>query len=433
MSHLSVQSPGARRDGTTSPERPPLPFCWAYFACLAVLTLKSSQALVAPQFWAEDGVLFFIQQHLDPRPLWFEPYAGYLHLVPRLIAWIASQFPAEFAPAIYAYAAVGLGAGAIATLRHAAARLDLPFLLLLAAIASMPVSSEVLGRLTNLQWLLQFHLLGVAVACRLGHRSKRPALAAAAVLMSSLTGPFSIFTVAGLLAAEGVLRLAGRAQRRTPAEPAWWSAPELWALYAGAAVQAVVLIVGGEGGGSRIPGWADLEAMALALQSHLLVAQPRWPVVLTMTAIASVYVAALTGPDMRRVRFAAIVSLVAAAQLLATMLKFAGHAHDLVPWQNGDRYFVLFRVVFWWLVLLAALAIPRCPKRWALGGYVAVLVLVTALANGRHLRQQTLDDLQWRRHAACIGAGQAVRVPIHPRPWTIDVPGTASGPFQCTD
>lgn len=204
-------------------------------------------------------------------------------------------------------------------------------------------------------------------------------------------------------------------------------------MVAGAAVQAMVMFATSAGGRGQSLGLVDLGQMALALQSHLLVAVPLWPEAFAATIIGLAFAAVLASRDPRRIRFAAIITLVAVAQLLATALKFAGQVHDLVPWQNGDRYFVLFRAVAWWLLLLAVLAIPRLPRRWAQGGFVAVLVLTAALANGPYLRQPALDDLQWQRHANCIDAGQAVRIPIHPRPWTIGVPGTSTGRYPCAD
>lgn len=408
-----------------------IPWAWAFAASLVVVAVKCSQALLTPQLWAEDGVIFFLQQHQASWPLLFEPYAGYLNLVPRAVAWFASLFSATHVPAIYAYAALTIGAAALASLRHAAACANLPFLVLLAAFAAMPVATEALGRLTNIQWLLQFHLLGVAAACRLGHRSARPVLAVAAVLASSLTGPFAVFTLAGLAAAEVVVRLSGRVSPAAPGAPAWWTAPELLAMVAGAALQAVVLASGGARVGHASLGLVDLGHMVEALQSHLLVDVPLWPEAFAAVFIGLAFAAILAGADQGRRRFAAIILMVAVLQLVATASKFAGHAGDLVPWQNGDRYFVLVRVVVWWLLLLALLAIPRLGKRWAVGGFLALLVLSVALANGRHLRQPALDDLQWQHHANCIDSGQAVAIPIHPRPWTVFVAGAEAGPHRC--
>jgi hypothetical protein len=419
------------REAPMPPGAATLPLAWAYAASLAVLVFKCLPAVLLPQFWAEDGWVFFLQQHLASWPLLLEPYAGYLNLLPRLVAWLATLTAPTHAPAIYTGGALLIGAAALASLRHAAARTDLPFLALLAAFAVMPASTEVLGRLTNVQWLLQFHLLGVAIACRLGHRSQRPALAVAAVLASGLTGPFAIFTLLGLAAAEVVVRPGRRVPPTGPASPPWWTAPEFLALVGAALVQAALVATGAARSGTGTPGLADLAQMVAAMQSHLLVAFPLWPQGFAAGIIGLAFAAILATTDPARRRFAAIIVFVVAVQLLAAAYKFSGHVGALVPWQSGDRYFVLFRSVAWWLLLLVLLALPPLDRRRALGGFLALLLLSLALGNGRHLRQQALDDLEWPRYAKCIEAGQAVRIPVHPRPWTFFVPGTAAGPDPC--
>lgn len=366
------------------------PFAWAFGVSLAIVGLKGWQGMLTPQFWAEDGNVFFVQQQATSWPLLFEPYAGYLNLVPRAVAWFASLFSATHAPAIYAYTALAIGAAALASLRHAAARADLHFLILLAAFAAMPVTSEVVGRLTNVQWLLQFHLLGVAVACRLGHRSARPLLAVAAVLASSLTGPFAIFSLAGLAAAEVVVRITGRVASPPSGAPRWWMAPELLAMIGGAALQVAVLLSGNARVSQGNPGLIDLGQMVEALQSHPLVDVPLWPEVFAAALIGVAFAAVLSGAHPGHRRFAAIILMVVVVQLAATASKFAGHAGELVAWQNGDRYFALFRVMAWWLLLLALLAVSPLGTRWVVGVFLALLGMSVAL-----VMAGTCDSPRW--------------------------------------
>src|SRR5579872_3939418 len=73
---------------------------WAAGAIMLLLFLRRPDALLNPQFFAEDGVVFFHDQLLFGlwESLWI-PHGGYLLIVQRLTAWWASFFPPIFAPA----------------------------------------------------------------------------------------------------------------------------------------------------------------------------------------------------------------------------------------------------------------------------------------------------------------------------------------------
>src|SRR5215213_3404491 len=95
-----------RSDTSPSPARvawkSPRNLAWVVVACAVLLALRKPWALHTPQLWAEDGSIFLTQDEQMGVRAWWEPYNGYLHLLPRLIAWIASHTadPAWW-PAIY--------------------------------------------------------------------------------------------------------------------------------------------------------------------------------------------------------------------------------------------------------------------------------------------------------------------------------------------
>src|ERR1700747_49024 len=73
-------------------------------ACL--LVLRGGPRLRDAAFFAEDGQIFLSQAHNDCFKAVVEPYAGYLHLVPRIIAALLEPFPVTAAPVLYALAAL---------------------------------------------------------------------------------------------------------------------------------------------------------------------------------------------------------------------------------------------------------------------------------------------------------------------------------------
>jgi hypothetical protein len=80
-------TPAATANGSGVPS---LRILWGCVLAAAVLlALRKPWALHTPQFWAEDGSIFMTQDDLLGPRAFLVPYNGYLHLLPRLVAWIA--------------------------------------------------------------------------------------------------------------------------------------------------------------------------------------------------------------------------------------------------------------------------------------------------------------------------------------------------------
>jgi hypothetical protein len=76
-------------------------------AVVALIAIRKSDSLLNPQFWAEDGALFFIEvERYGGWGLLLRPYEGYLHFLPRLIAAGGGALPLAFVPAFYAWTAL---------------------------------------------------------------------------------------------------------------------------------------------------------------------------------------------------------------------------------------------------------------------------------------------------------------------------------------
>src|SRR4051812_5118354 len=123
---------------------------WLVIVCAVLLALRKPWALHTPQFWAEDGEIFMKQDDAIGARAILEPYNGYLHLLPRLIAWIASRTAAPaWWPAIYNGLAFAISVGLFA--RLASPRLLLPSKhWLMLAFVLVVGTGEVLINVTNL-------------------------------------------------------------------------------------------------------------------------------------------------------------------------------------------------------------------------------------------------------------------------------------------
>ena len=73
-------------------------------ACL--LFLRGVPRLRDAAFFAEDGQIFLSQAHDRGFAALVQPYEGYLHVIPRIIAAVLEPFPVTAAPVLYAVAAL---------------------------------------------------------------------------------------------------------------------------------------------------------------------------------------------------------------------------------------------------------------------------------------------------------------------------------------
>ena len=164
---------------------------WASAVAAVLLVAHKPWALTTPQLWAEDGSSHLAEVDALGAGAFFTPYRGYLHLLPRLIAWIASRTAdVAYWPAIYNTAALLVAVGLFA--RMASPRLNLPFKpWLVLAFVLAAHTGEVFLNITNLHWMTAFFLLQqvlmarpMTLAQRLGDFSL--------ILLIGLTGPFVV-------------------------------------------------------------------------------------------------------------------------------------------------------------------------------------------------------------------------------------------------
>ena len=385
------------------------------FLCALLLFLRKPWALHTPQFWAEDGEIFMLQNEaIDFRAFW-EPYNGYLHLLPRLIAWIASH-TADVAwwPAIYNALAFALDVGVFA--RLASRRVALPAKpLLMLAFVVVAGAGDTLINVTNLQWMTAFYLLLPLFTARPTAPGQR-IVDLAIVLVVGLNGPFAILFWP---------LFAWRAwKERDTHDLLLLGAITLCAAVQGWFVAHWRLTI--EGGGQPFH-----PLMFFSILGSRLVTWPvfgRWAVdawplavhaVLGVVAIGALFAWALRRDPRRPLR----------AQLIAAFVIVTGAcvyrcrpdtwlADNLI---NGDRYFYIPRVLLGWLVILE---IDATPRAIAFGARA-----VCAAAVLTHLPRFMIPaprDYHWREHCDPIRRGVPANIYTLPEGWWLEYPGRPS-------
>jgi len=124
-----------------------------------LLVLRRPEHLFAPQFYAEDGPVFFAQaRELGFWAAALSPTEGYLNVFPRVAAALAQLFPLEAGPLALNVIALLLKLVPVAYLMSGRAeRLVRPFSLRFAAgllYILLPNSGDTHGNITNAQWVL---------------------------------------------------------------------------------------------------------------------------------------------------------------------------------------------------------------------------------------------------------------------------------------
>jgi hypothetical protein len=387
---------------------------WLVFVCAILLALRKPWALHTPQLWAEDGSIFLTQDEQMGIRAWWVPYNGYLHLLPRLIAWIASHTadPAWW-PAIYNGLAYIITVALFT--RLASRRVELPGKAwLMLSFVFVVGTGEVLINVTNLQWVTAFFLV-FHLFTRPPNTAGQRAGDLAILALVGLNGPFALVLFP---------LFAWRTWRERNADVFL----ALAMVGVCAAVQGWLVLRTGPGLnlgsgnesfdtlkfisiiGSRLVTWPLLGPAAVR-------ALPGW----VHAVIGIGVIAPLIGWGLRRDPRRAVRTFIVAAFCLITAasvyrVRADVWSHDNLV--NGDRYFYMPRVLLAWLFIFEFDARPRAVAWLARG--------VCALAVVQHAPRYMLPapmDYHWAEHCDPIRRGVPANIYTLPEGWWIEYPG----------
>jgi hypothetical protein len=398
--------------------RPPL---WVtLLVCAAILVARRPAQISNPQFWAEDGKIFFAQAYTLGAGAFVRTFAGFLHTVNRIGNAVAQWADPAWAPAIFAAEAFVLTLYVAA--RTQSSRFPLrPHVGYALAVVLIPDTFEILLFLVNVDRILAAGLLLVLIS-REARRWWQHVHDVAAVSVLGLTGPYSVFFAP--------LFLWRAFQRRTRASVV------LAVLATGCAVTQGVLIARHQMGKLQDGGFAAMGAGEVVPAKILavpgmriagsLLAGSRVPndyplpveIALGIGVLAVVaFLALRKGPARtERIWMALAFVLVLASALYRCRFVLPDLCHAVY----GARYFYMPQVVVVWMLI--DFAVER--RRW-LSRVAAVMLLWMVVVNIPRLREPGLQDFRWKEYAAKIRAGEAVEIPLNPggvEPWILRLP-----------
>jgi hypothetical protein len=384
-------------------------------AAAAIYYIRMPRVFTSPQFWGEDGGLFYAQSVTNGWISALYPGAGYLTLITRAIANLARYFGAAPAPTIYNYSAIAIALVSVWILTSP--RIDLPYKSVAAlAIVATPMGFEVLGSLANTQWILPVTVAAI-VLMRPHDKNFILYIEAIFIFFASVTGPFSIFL------APLIIALTYFSHDRTSRERL-----KLFGvlLSIGALVQ-ILSMISVEGGAFNPWGLPPMPHsqylwITLPIERSLQIFggwvtnffAPTWKGA-TAALIAGSIVLALVVYSPKRISLGFLL-LLGLAIAFSGMLKYREQL-PLLTAPGNQRYFYALSV----FAVIITLALPQ--KHFWRGAIAASILLAEAASIKAWARtEKIVQDLHWENYANAIDRGEIpAPIPISPNGWTVDL------------
>jgi len=357
-------------------------------ASAAIVFARRPDQFLHPYIWVEEGVYTL---RFYAESCWgtlFEPLAGYLLTVSKLIDLTAFQLSILWAPEIAAGLAIAFTCAAVVATALSPTHLRWRYACALAAVLA-PSTPEVFGTGAYAFWWA-----GLLLLLALLWREERQWLRWVYLLVGGLSSP-----LIGVIMPLFVLRLLVERDRR-----------ELMAtLVAGAATLAQLV---------------GMHAQA-AIGVHAVTA---WPSPASLSVIPQKFVGAFFHANAMRpgVAIAAAIALLAwtlrsrldryfvllvlaliAVAVAMTMRVFPDELPYIEPFGAGARYFFYPFILLSWILIWLASVAPRPVQAVLAAAFALTLVLAGPRLSSRH------DPLNWKQQVLACAQADRYELPIH--------------------
>ncbi|MDZ8108407.1 MAG: hypothetical protein RM338_22665 [Nostoc sp. DedQUE12a] len=166
-----------------------------FLLAFILIISRRPDAILNPQFWAEDGTVFYAQAYNNGSlNSLFLPYAGYLHAVPRLTAAFSMLFPLKSAPLVFNLIAIIiqiLPVNFLISSRFSKLIPNINYRIFISFLyLALPGCYEIHANITNAQWHIALLIFMALIAQ--SSRLLINLLDTILVFIGGLTGPFSI-------------------------------------------------------------------------------------------------------------------------------------------------------------------------------------------------------------------------------------------------
>jgi hypothetical protein len=388
---------------------------------LAILLLytRRPDAFINPQFWAEDGSLWYPSAYALGWATVYGAEGGYLQTLPRLVGLMSLPFPLALAPALFTAVAITCRLVPIALLLSDRLSRLIPSLWHRAAMAflliALPNSYEIHANMT--QAVRHLAIASILVVLTPDDRRGWRVFDAVILVLTGLSAPFTILLAPVFLVqcrrrrpdVSAVLHgvaILGTAAAQLAIVFAWsWMRPH---DILAARLSTFTPLLGGQvtiGALLGQRGWAAVSSGESAAACAA---------VATIVCVGVVVGAALRGTAELRL-FLLYVFLILGASLLRPIEDARGAWIGMAGAAVGTRY--------WFFGMIGFLAALLTLTRTRLGRWVAIpLLAVLPIGIAADWRYPRHPNLHFRAHVRRWNAalpGEWVSIPIHPDGWKL--------------
>ena len=391
-----------------------LPFI-SFLVVLLVLFYKRPDAFIHSQFWAEEGTVFFFDAYHYGFKTLFNTCAGYFHLYPRLVFWLAISFgiPFEYMPYVCCYAWLFI---MFILLVYIWGRVELDsklkFFIAISTVL-LPLQAEVLMNLTNVQWIMALFPIIIFSSSNLKKNKKWFWADVCVLFISGFTGPNFVILLPLLLF------FAFKQRKNLVANP------RLLLLYCLALMPTIACIISlvFHGSVSRSEGEFKITNPAFIEYLHLQYAfiflgklAYDMPFVLKCLFVLLVFSYAIT--IFKKIingtitnNFVIATFFTGILYVLTTLVSYRNNPAILHPHNEGIRNFYLPAVCcIWFLISILKPSNNPIPV-------LCLLMLLFVFENVRCMGRERLIDYHWETYAKKIKTADTLSIPINPEGW----------------
>ena len=385
-----------------------------------ILFIRKPDALLNPQLWAEDGLIFFLQQYeRGAIESLFRDYANYLHLVPRLIAWLSSLIsPYTFTPHLYNYASFIITLLVIASIFSP--RLHVPHkpLLALSVVLTPHYTGEIFLNVTNIQWLLCLALIIMLIKdvpnSKYGNTYLQTAFDSLIIILCGLTGPFIVLLLPLFIIKAFKANLTYRTIiLATVVVTAYIQVTTFIDVTAELPTEPFSLDIAPY---AQVLGQRVFGGLFLGLPSVYVIKNYGYGVipyalaVVYMSLLLSLFIYSLKTKNKLALTFLVIHCIM----VLMSFYRFRVDPTLLIPLGNGARYlYIPYLMMAWTLIVL--LPTQATWKRFVILCGLG-LILLSSLTS--QFQSPKFVDYQWGSYSHLVGK-QPLVIPINPPSWQV--------------
>lgn len=376
-----------------------------------ILSIRRPDQFSHPQFWAEDGSVFYEMAKSFGMEALFAPYAGYFHTYQRFVAQISSLLPAVFAPEIFLIATIFMVWFVIWLIYRPELKIKYKFFIVL-MMSLIPHDGEVLVQLLNVQFFM-----AVGGLCLLLMDEPKSRLTKwiirFSVILFSFTGPFMIMWLPISVLYHSVAKWNRNTMIR----------------HLGPAVAILFIVIASSNSDNafglksgRLADFSDYVIFLgrrtfgeLLIESRVIGNFNHW-ISTALLVLFSIYILVVSFRAKNLLPF--IFLAAGLAPLLAAEIK---HRYDVgfILRSTYDRYTFVSSV----FITTSFFQTVNRKKHWTF--ILALLFFINAarISYTSNLFVMDRPDLKWRNSADCFDHNETCKVHIHPEAWEVVKPG----------